>query len=157
MTTQPNHNKPLSACHHAPVKLVGGRGDFSDHEAGITMHYECTECGKAGDIANHSDDELDAILQDAFMGLWMRNEDGSFVALDDKYDILKGGLKAAIQAYVQQEVLKARLQERKEARNIMWLHWIEKPLQCALLSQMLDDRLKELENVALKAKGASHE
>jgi hypothetical protein len=41
----------LSACHHAPVKLVGGHGDFSDHEEGITMHYECTECHEPCDIA----------------------------------------------------------------------------------------------------------
>lgn len=62
MTTQPNHSDLLSACHHAPVKLVGGRGDFSDHEAGITMHYVCTFDNQPCDIANYSDDEIDKIL-----------------------------------------------------------------------------------------------
>ncbi len=40
----------LSKCHEAPCKLVGGIGDFSDHEEGITMHYECTECGQPCDF-----------------------------------------------------------------------------------------------------------
>lgn len=44
----PSNN--LSSCHHAETKLVGGVGDFSDHEEGITMHYECTECGEACDL-----------------------------------------------------------------------------------------------------------
>lgn len=42
---------PRSACHNAPVKLVGGQGDFSDREEGITMHYECEQCHEACDLA----------------------------------------------------------------------------------------------------------
>lgn len=42
---------PLSACHSAPVKLVGGQGDFSDHEEGITMHYECSVCSQPANLA----------------------------------------------------------------------------------------------------------
>jgi hypothetical protein len=41
----------LSNCHKAPVKLVGGTGDFSSHEKGITMHYQCSKCGEACDLA----------------------------------------------------------------------------------------------------------
>ena len=50
--THPLSNEAeLSNCHNAPVKLVGGTGDFSDHEEGITMHYECASCGEPCDLA----------------------------------------------------------------------------------------------------------
>lgn len=52
MTTQTKGNPPLSACHQASVKLVGGVGDFSDTDEGITMHYECSECGQPCDLYN---------------------------------------------------------------------------------------------------------
>lgn len=44
------NNQKLSKCHKAPVKLIGGTGDFSDHEEGITMHYECEKCGEPCDF-----------------------------------------------------------------------------------------------------------
>lgn len=34
----------LSDCHNARVYIVGGAGDFSDYQGGITLHYTCDEC-----------------------------------------------------------------------------------------------------------------
>jgi len=47
-------NGDKSRCCNAPTKLVGGIGDFSDHDEAITMHYECTKCGIACDLALQS-------------------------------------------------------------------------------------------------------
>lgn len=101
MTTQPNHSEELSDCHQAPVKLVGGRGDFSNHDAGITMHYECTECGEACDIANYSDDEVNIEVIAYPAG-------SRFIGPGD--DVVISAEK--LQAYVQQEAEKAYEQGR---------------------------------------------
>lgn len=73
MTSSPSNN--LSSCHHAETRLVGGVGDFSDHEEGITMHYECTECGEACDLlpiaSNNLKEQIKSVL---FLDERMTNE-----------------------------------------------------------------------------------
>lgn len=63
---------------------------------------------------NHNDDELDVILQDAFVGLYGKQLDDNgldtyYVPMEDAYDVLKNSLKAELQAYVQREVVKGRI------------------------------------------------
>lgn len=45
-------DQSLSNCHKAPVKVVGGAGDFSDNDRAVTMHYECSSCGEPCDVVD---------------------------------------------------------------------------------------------------------
>lgn len=150
-----NHSDELSACHRAPVKLVGGVGDFSDHEEGITMHYICTTCGKPCNIATHGDEELDEILQkfkdDHFEGFFGNGKPADAIRTHNE-------AKTALQTYVQQEVLKGRIDELDKAR-ITWLkHTKDFMFDSSpetlkrVWNGMVDDRI-----AALKAEGATHD
>lgn len=98
----------LSDCCQAPVKLVGGRGDFNDHEEGITMHYECSRCGEMCDLYVSDPDPLDKLYACRFC-------DGEQQTWNLKYETYEQcscvDKLAAIRAYVLEEKLKARLVE----------------------------------------------
>ena len=53
-----------SKCCKAPVKVVSGEPDFIGWGDGITMHYECTKCHEACDIAQP--DDWEKRLRDVF-------------------------------------------------------------------------------------------
>lgn len=93
LTTQSSEPNPISKCHNAPTTLEGGLGDFKDSDRPVTMHYECTECHEACDVAIASadadrqtpastfiEDELGEILK----GMYYRGKDG--MGLSD-YDL----------------------------------------------------------------------
>lgn len=110
----------LSKCCKAPVKLVGGRGDFSDHEEGITMHYECSRCGEMCDLYVSDPDPLDKLYACRFC-------DGEQQTWNLKYETYEQcscvDKLAAIRAYVSEEKLKARLVELdllEQAINTDW-------------------------------------
>lgn len=60
-----------------------------------------------------SNSNIDDLMHDAFVGLWTKNIDGELVELDDKYGVLRADLMQAIQ----QELLKARIDELSRFGN----------------------------------------
>lgn len=59
---------------------------------------------------NQFDTELNEILYGAFVGHWVRDENGDFVSLDDKYNVLKDYLRSELEAWNQVEVAKAKIE-----------------------------------------------
>ncbi len=53
-------------------------------------------------------EELDEILKDEFMGLWMVNPDGEYVYVQDNMDVLKGSLKTSIVEWYHHTLVEAQ-------------------------------------------------
>lgn len=49
--------------------------------------------------------ELNETLQEAFMGLWMRDPEGNFVQMDDKYNVLRDHLKGNVVDLIDRSII----------------------------------------------------
>lgn len=132
-------SKPLSNCHQAPVKLVGGTGDFSDHDKGITMHYECTQCGKACDIDDSNNKELASQPKPSLDEIL----DGFDPFDNSHYDFLrrKPEAKTKLEAWRDAAIV-AELKKLKKEQDIDIGSY--GAIACDYLAKCIDERIKEL-------------
>lgn len=64
------------------------------------------------------EEQIDDILQDSFVGLWMTDENGDFVQVNDKYNVLRDFLKQQLLSLIQEEKIKGML-KMVETANCM--------------------------------------